>query len=211
MIGIFDASPPAASYALSRLDGAIKPVFHDVGGADGAVVEPNLQGAERGFTGPASIHGILNGHQDHSQWWAGRRARVRPLHLAELFGLRTQGGCSPIPTRDARRKTVLRYTRHHRKLMRIFSGDHRWLSLNTANRPQGRAIATNNRTPCGRHMASAHRIPEREGVADHRIDRAVRAVREARVGAVRLWAAAAVTSDAAHRSRCADDKPKRRR
>ncbi len=50
----------------------------------------------------------LNGHQTTSPWSAARRARARPLHLAELFRLADQAGLLANPELATRRmKAVL--------------------------------------------------------------------------------------------------------
>jgi hypothetical protein len=81
--------------------------------------------------------------------------------------------------------------------MRDFSGDHRWLSLNTATvRRQGDLLQIID--ACARHGIRAI-DPWRDQVATIGLDRAVRAVRDAGLELSGYCRGGMFTSDAAHR------------
>src|ERR1700686_3718217 len=87
--------------------------------------------------------------------------------------------------------------------MRDFSGDHRWLSLNTATvRKQGDLTAIID--ACARHGIGAI-DPWRDQVAAVGLDRAVRAVRDAGLELSGYCRGGMFTSDAAHRLEARDD------
>src|SRR6202042_2572230 len=89
-------------------------------------------------------------------------------------------------------------TARHRKLMRDFSSDHRWLSLNTATvRKQGDLAHIID--ACARHGIRAI-DPWRDQVAAIGLDRAVRAVREAGLELSGYCRGGMFTSDAARRA-----------
>src|SRR5258706_2867697 len=87
--------------------------------------------------------------------------------------------------------------------MRDFSGDHRWLSLNTATvRKQGDLLEIID--ACVRHGIRAI-DPWRDQVAAIGLDRAVRAVRDAGLELSGYCRGGMFTSDAAHRIEARDD------
>ncbi len=87
--------------------------------------------------------------------------------------------------------------------MRDFSGDHRWLSLNTATvRKQGDLVAIVE--ACARHGIRAI-DPWRDQVAHVGLDRAVRAVRDAGLELSGYCRGGMFTSDAARRGEVRDD------
>src|ERR1700748_1889120 len=87
--------------------------------------------------------------------------------------------------------------------MRDFSGDHRWLSLNTATvRKQGNL--TEIIEACARHGIRAI-DPWRDQVATVGLDRAARAVRDAGLELTGYCRGGMFTSDTAHRSEVRDD------
>src|SRR5260370_12317486 len=87
--------------------------------------------------------------------------------------------------------------------MRNFSGDHRWLSLNTATvRKQGDLADIID--ACARHGIRAI-DPWRDQVAAIGLDRAVRAVRDAGLELSGYCRGGMFTSDAAHRLEARDD------
>ncbi len=87
--------------------------------------------------------------------------------------------------------------------MRDFSGDHRWLSLNTATvRKQGDLLEIIE--ACARHGIRAI-DPWRDQVATVGLDRAVRAVRDAGLELSGYCRGGMFTSDAAHRKDVRDD------
>ena len=87
--------------------------------------------------------------------------------------------------------------------MRDFSGDHRWLSLNTATvRRQGDLASIIE--ACARHGIRAI-DPWRDQVAAIGLDRAVRAVRDAGLELSGYCRGGMFTSDAAHRIEARDD------
>jgi sugar phosphate isomerase/epimerase len=87
--------------------------------------------------------------------------------------------------------------------MRDFSGDHRWLSLNTATvRKQGDLVAIIE--ACARHGIRAI-DPWRDQVATIGLDRAVRAVRDAGLELSGYCRGGMFTSDAARRGEVRDD------
>ena len=87
--------------------------------------------------------------------------------------------------------------------MRDFSGDHRWLSLNTATvRKQGDLTAIIE--ACARHGIRAI-DPWRDQVAAVGLDRAVRAVRDAGLELSGYCRGGMFTADAAHRIEARDD------
>src|SRR5216684_2239168 len=87
--------------------------------------------------------------------------------------------------------------------MRNFSGDHRWLSLNTATvRKQGDLADIIE--ACARHGIRAI-DPWRDQVAGVGLDRAVRAVRDAGLELSGYCRGGMFTSDAAHRIEVRDD------
>jgi sugar phosphate isomerase/epimerase len=87
--------------------------------------------------------------------------------------------------------------------MRDFSGDHRWLSLNTATvRRQGDLASIIE--ACARHGIRAI-DPWRDQVAAIELDRAVRAVRDAGLELSGYCRGGMFTSDAAHRIEARDD------
>ena len=87
--------------------------------------------------------------------------------------------------------------------MRDFSGDHRWLSLNTATvRKQGNLVEIIE--TCARHGIRAI-DPWRDQVAAVGLDRAVRAVRDAGLDLSGYCRGGMFTADAAHRIEARDD------
>ena len=87
--------------------------------------------------------------------------------------------------------------------MRDFSGDHRWLSLNTATvRKQG--DLTQIIDACARHGIRAI-DPWRDQVATVGLDRAVRAIRDAGLELSGYCRGGMFTADAAHRIEARDD------
>ena len=99
-------------------------------------------------------------------------------------------------------RTVLA-TRGIERLMRDFSADHRWLSLNTATvRKQGDLVDIVE--ACARHGIRAI-DPWRDQVAAVGLDRAVRAVRDAGLELSGYCRGGMFTADAAHRSEVRDD------
>jgi sugar phosphate isomerase/epimerase len=87
--------------------------------------------------------------------------------------------------------------------MRDFSGDHRWLSLNTATvRRQGDLVASVE--ACARHGIRAI-DPWRDQVAGVGLDRAVRAVRDAGLELSGYCRGGMFTSDATRRGEVRDD------
>src|SRR5262249_61916712 len=91
----------------------------------------------------------------------------------------------------------------HRRLMRDFSSDHRWLSLNTATvRKQG--DLTQIIDACARHGIRAIN-PWRDQVAGVGLNNAVRAVRDAGLELSGYCRGGMFTSDAAHRAEVRDD------
>src|SRR3954454_24489848 len=87
--------------------------------------------------------------------------------------------------------------------MRDFSGDHRWLSLNTATvRKQGDLVQIVE--ACQRHGIRAI-DPWRDQVAAVGLDRAVRAVREAGLELSGYCRGGMFPADAAHRTAARDD------
>src|ERR1700686_1538152 len=87
--------------------------------------------------------------------------------------------------------------------MRDFSGDHRWLSLNTTTvRKQGDLVQIIE--ACARHGIRAI-DPWRDQVAGVGLDRAVRAVRDAGLELSGYCRGGMFTSDAAHRVEVRDD------
>src|ERR1700676_1041986 len=88
-------------------------------------------------------------------------------------------------------------------MMRDFSGDHRWLSLNTATvRRQGDLAQIID--ACARHGIRAI-DPWRDQVGTIGLDRAVRAVRDAGLELSGYCRGGMFTSDAAHRTEARDD------
>src|ERR1700681_1150098 len=91
----------------------------------------------------------------------------------------------------------------HRGVMRDFSADHRWLSLNTATvRKQGDLLQIIE--ACARHGIGAI-DPWRDQVAAVGLERAARAVREAGLELSGYCRCGMFTADAAHRPQAADD------
>ena len=87
--------------------------------------------------------------------------------------------------------------------MRDFSGDHRWLSLNTATvRKQGNLLEIID--ACARHGIRAI-DPWRDQVAATGLDRAVRAIRDAGLELSGYCRGGMFTADAAHRIEARDD------
>jgi sugar phosphate isomerase/epimerase len=87
--------------------------------------------------------------------------------------------------------------------MRDFSGDHRWLSLNTATvRKQGDLLQIID--ACARHGIRAI-DPWRDQVATVGLDRAVRAIRDAGLELSGYCRGGMFTADAAHRIEARDD------
>jgi sugar phosphate isomerase/epimerase len=87
--------------------------------------------------------------------------------------------------------------------MRDFSGDHRWLSLNTATvRKQGNLVEIIE--ACARHGIRAI-DPWRDQVATIGLDRAVRAVRDAGLDLSGYCRGGMFTADSAHRIEARDD------
>src|SRR5450432_3186561 len=87
--------------------------------------------------------------------------------------------------------------------MRDFSGDHRWLSLNTATvRKQGDLLKIID--ACARHGIRAI-DPWRDQVAAIGLDRAARAVRDAGLELSGYCRGGMFASDAAHRAAARDD------
>jgi sugar phosphate isomerase/epimerase len=87
--------------------------------------------------------------------------------------------------------------------MRDFSGDHRWLSLNTATvRKQGDFVQIVD--ACARHGVRAV-SPWRDQIADVGLDRAVKAVKDAGLDLSGYCRGGMFVADAAHRQAARDD------
>ena len=141
----------------------------------------------------------LNGHQDHFTMVGGQESARSTLHLAELFRLADKAGLLANPELATRRMKTWLSTARHRSLMRDFSRDHRWLSLNTATvRKQGDLLQIID--ACARHGIRAI-DPWRDQVAAVGLDRAARAVRDAGLELSGYCRGGMFTSDAAHRDR----------
>jgi hypothetical protein len=172
---------PYAAVAAGR--GRSRAGFHDV-------LEPTVPLSRHIFKAPTrfyktgiGVHGLSqrpSGSFHHGRW-AGKLA----LDTASrrTFSPCGQGGaCSPIRACDAAHEDGTRYARH-RKLMRDFSADHRWLSLNTATvRRQGDLAQIID--ACARHGIRAV-DPWRDQVATIGLDRGGARGARCRVGA--LW------------------------
>ena len=142
LLGIFDAIAPAASYALSRLAAGDEAGFHDVLGPTVPLSRHIFKAPTRFYKTGIVFMAWLNGHQDHFTMVGGQESTRSTLHLAELFRLADKAGllCQPR-TGDTAHEDGAGNARH-RALMRDFSSDHRWLSLNTATvRKQGDLVS----------------------------------------------------------------------
>ena len=203
LLGIFDAIAPAASYALSRLAAGDEAGFHDVLGPTVPLSRHIFKAPTRFYKTGIVFMAYLNGHQDHFTMVGGQESTRSTLHLAELFRLADQAGLLANPELATRRmKTVLGDARH-RGVMRDFSPDHRWLSLNTATvRKQGDLVAIIE--ACARHGIRAI-DPWRDQVAAVGLDRAARAVRDAGLELTGYCRGGMFTADAAHRIEARDD------
>ena len=177
LLGIFDAIAPAASYALSRLAAGDEAGFHDVLGPTVPLSRHIFKAPTRFYKTGIVFMAYLNGHQDHFTMVGGQESTRSTLHLAELFRLADKAGLLANPELATRRmKAVLGHARH-RGVMRDFSTDHRWLSLNTATvRKQGDLVEIID--ACARHGIRAI-DPWRDQVAAVGLERAARAVRDA--------------------------------
>ncbi len=172
-------------------------------GADGAAVAPCLQGADAVLQDRHRVHGVSQ--RPSGSFHHGRRPGERALDPAPrrtvparrqgrpAFQSRTCDATHEDGAGDARR----------RGLMRDFSADHRWLSLNTATvRKQGDLVQIVN--ACARHGIRAI-DPWRDQVAAIGLDRAVRIVRDAGLDLSGYCRGGMFTSDAAHRGEVRDD------
>ena len=142
LLGIFDAIAPAASYALSRLAAGDEAGFHDVLGPTVPLSRHIFKAPTRFYKTGIVFMAYLNGHQDHFTMVGGQESTRSTLHLAELFRLADKAGLLANPELATRRMKTVLATRGIERLMRDFSHDHRWLSLNTATvRKQGDLVA----------------------------------------------------------------------
>ena len=138
LLGIFDAIAPAASYALSRLAAGDEAGFHDVLGPTVPLSRHIFKAPTRFYKTGVVFMAYLNGHQDHFTMVGGQESARSTLHLAELFRLADKAGLLADPELATRRMKAVLATHGIEILMRDFSSDHRWLSLNTATvRKQG--------------------------------------------------------------------------
>ena len=209
LLGIFDAIAPAASYALSRLAAGDEAGFHDVLGPTVPLSRHIFKAPTRFYKTGIVFMAYLNGHQDHFTMVGGQESTRSTLHLAELFRLADQAGLLANPELATRRMKAVLATRGIERVMRDFSTDHRWLSLNTATvRKQGDLAEIIE--ACARHGIRAI-DPWRDQVAAIGLDRAVRAVRDAGLELSGYCRGGMFTSDAAHRVRGARRQPPRRR
>ena len=209
LLGIFDAIAPAASYALSRLAAGDAAGFHDVLGPTVPLSRHIFKAPTRFYKTGIVFMAYLNGHQDHFTMVGGQESTRSTLHLAELFRLADQAGLLANPELATRRMKAVLALRGYRGVMRDFSADHRWLSLNTATvRKQGDLVQIIE--ACARHGIRAI-DPWRDQVAAVGLDRAVRAVRDAGLELSGYCRGGMFTSDAAHRHRSARRQPPRRR
>ena len=197
LLGIFDAIAPAASSALSRL-AAGDEALPRYPGADRAAVAAYLPGADALLQDRRGVHGLSqrpSGSLHH-----GRRAGERALDAASgrYFPARRCGRPACRSGACARRMGTVLATRGVERLMRDFSKDHRWLSINTATvRKQGDFVASSKPA---RGAASAL-SPWRDQVAQVGLDRAVKAVRDAGLDLSGYCRGGMFTADEAHRRR----------
>ena len=184
LLGIFDAIAPAASYALSRLAAGDEAGFHDVLGPTVPLSRHIFKAPTRFYKTGIVFMAYLNGHQDHFTMVGGQESTRSTLHLAELFRLRGQGRVAgQSRTGDAAHEGRADAARY-RGLMRDFSGDHRWLSLNTATvRRQGDLACNHRGLRAARHPR--HRSLARSGRGHRARSRGTRGARR-RAGTVRL-------------------------
>ncbi len=111
LLGIFDAIAPAASYALSRLAAATRPVSTTCSGRR-CRCRATSSGRRRGSTRPASCSWrISTATRIISPWSAARRARARRCIWPSCFGWPTSPGCSPTPELATRRGKAVLATR----------------------------------------------------------------------------------------------------
>ena len=145
LLGIFDAIAPAASYALSRLAAGDDEGIPRRAGADGAAVAPHLQGADALLQDRHRVHGLSQ--RPSGSFHHGRRAGEHALDAASGRAVPAGGpgrAARQSGTGDAAHESGAGAPRR-RGVMRDFSADHRWLSLNTATvRKQG-DLAANHR------------------------------------------------------------------
>ncbi len=145
----------------------------------------------------------LNGHQDHFTMVGGQESARSTLHLAELFRLADKAGpAGEARAGDPAHEGVPGDARR-RGLMRDFSSDHRWLSLNTATvRKQGGLLEIID--ACARHGIRAI-DPWRDQVAA--VVSIVPHARCATPGSTSpaIAAAACFVADSAHRNEVRDD------
>ena len=209
LLGIFDAIAPAASYALSRLAAGDEAGFRDVLGPTVPLSRHIFKAPTRFYKTGIVFMAYLNGHQDHFTMVGGQESTRSTLHLAELFRLADKAGLLANPELATRRMKARAGAARRRTLMRDFSSDHRWLSLNTATvRKQGDLVQIID--ACARHGIRAI-DPWRDQVAAIGLDRAVRAVRDAGLELSGYCRGGMFTSDAAHRHRGARRQPPRSR
>ena len=203
LLGIFDAIAPAASYALSRLAAGDEAGFHDVLGPTVPLSRHIFKAPTRFYKTGIVFMAWLNGHQDHFTMVGGQESTRSTLHLAELFRLADKAGLLANPELATRRMKTWLSTRGIERLMRDFSSDHRWLSLNTATvRKQGDLAEIID--ACARHGIRAI-DPWRDQVAAVGLDRAVRAVRDAGLDLSGYCRGGMFVADAAHRMEVRDD------
>ena len=183
--------------------------FHDVLGPTVPLSRHIFRAPTRFYKTGVVFMAYLNGHQDHFTMVGGQESTRSTLHLAEIFRLADQAGLLRDPELATRRMKTVLATRGVERLMRDFSADHRWLSLNTATvRKQGDLVAIVE--ACARHGIRAI-DPWRDQVAPVGLDRAVRAVRDAGLDLSGYCRGGMFTADAAHRQRGARRQPPRRR
>jgi hypothetical protein len=97
LLGIFDATAPAASQALSFLSDGRKEQFREI-------LEPTVPLSRHIFCAPTRFYktGVvfmawLNGQQDHFVMVGGQQSARSELHLAELFRLADAAGLLADP------------------------------------------------------------------------------------------------------------------
>ena len=131
-------------------------------GADGAAVAPHLQGADAVLQDRHRVHGLSQ--RPPGSFHHGRRAGEHALDAAS--GRTVPAGRQGRAARQSRTGDAADEDgagdARHRALMRDFSSDHRWLSLNTATvRKQGDLVADHRRLRAAWHPR--HRSLARPG------------------------------------------------
>jgi hypothetical protein len=202
LLGIFDAIAPAASYALSRLAAGDEAGFHDVLGPTVPLSRHIFRAPTRFYKTGIVFMAWLNGHQDHFTMVGGQESTRSTLHLAELFRLADEAGLLSNPELATRRMKTCWQRAASSPDARFFFRSSLAVAEYGDGPQAGRSHSHHRGLRAPRHPR--HRSLARPGRC-RRLDRAVRAVRDAGLELSGYCRGGMFTADAARRIEARDD------